>query len=108
MTRASEEPPVTVLARAKHPGESLTYLILRSEPTIWTERMLTALLEGVKGGKWYSLMDAQLPDHVQGSRRLDTDEATKHPPETARSEGTRSWQRPYTLEDRLLCGARAV
>ena len=27
------------------------------EPTVWTERMLTALEEGVKGGKWYSLMD---------------------------------------------------
>ena len=28
-----------------------------SEPTVWTERMLTALEEGVKGGKWYSLID---------------------------------------------------
>ncbi|MBA4379837.1 MAG: hypothetical protein C0393_03995 [Anaerolinea sp.] len=27
------------------------------EPTVWTERMLTALEEGVKGGKWHSLMD---------------------------------------------------
>src|SRR4051812_12735984 len=27
------------------------------EPRIWTERMLTALEEGVKGGKWYSLID---------------------------------------------------
>ena len=27
------------------------------EPTVWTERMLTALEEGVKGGKWYSMMD---------------------------------------------------
>lgn len=27
------------------------------EPHVWTERMLTALEEGVKGGKWYSLMD---------------------------------------------------
>lgn len=27
------------------------------EPTVWTERMLTALEEGVRGGKWYSLMD---------------------------------------------------
>lgn len=28
-----------------------------AEPTVWTERMLTALEEGVKGGKWYCLMD---------------------------------------------------
>ena len=27
------------------------------EPNVWTERMLTALENGVKGGKWYSLMD---------------------------------------------------
>jgi RNA-directed DNA polymerase len=27
------------------------------EPSVWTERMLTALEEGVKGGKWYSLID---------------------------------------------------
>lgn len=27
------------------------------EPSVWTERMLTALEEGVQGGKWYSLID---------------------------------------------------
>src|SRR5512139_2651310 len=27
------------------------------EPNVWTARMLAALEEGVKGGKWYSLMD---------------------------------------------------
>jgi RNA-directed DNA polymerase len=27
------------------------------EPSVWTEPMLTALEEGVKGGKWFSLMD---------------------------------------------------
>lgn len=27
------------------------------EPAVWTERMLTALEDGVKGGRWYSLMD---------------------------------------------------
>jgi len=27
------------------------------EATVWTERMLTALEQGVKGGKWFSLMD---------------------------------------------------
>ena len=28
-----------------------------AEPSVWTERMLATLAEGVKGGKWYSLMD---------------------------------------------------
>lgn len=27
------------------------------EATVWTQRMLAALDNGVKGGKWYSLMD---------------------------------------------------
>jgi RNA-directed DNA polymerase len=27
------------------------------EPEVWTDRMLTALEEGVKGGQWFSLMD---------------------------------------------------
>lgn len=34
------------------------------EPTVWTERMLTALGNGVKGGRWYSLMDKV---HSQGN-----------------------------------------
>ena len=28
-----------------------------TEPSVWTERMLTALEEGVKGGVWFSLID---------------------------------------------------
>jgi RNA-directed DNA polymerase len=32
------------------------------EPTVWTARMLTALEQGVKGGKWYSLIDKVYPE----------------------------------------------
>ena len=28
-----------------------------AEPVVWTDRMLGALEHGVKGGKWYSLLD---------------------------------------------------
>ena len=28
-----------------------------AEPSVWTERMLTALEQGVKGGVWFSLSD---------------------------------------------------
>ncbi len=28
-----------------------------TEPEVWTERMLTALEDGVKGGIWFSLID---------------------------------------------------
>lgn len=52
----SDQNPTTIAPRAKTVGE------IRGrwpwvEPHVWTERMLTALEEGVKGGKWYSLMD---------------------------------------------------
>ena len=33
----------------------------RAEPTVWTERMLAALAQGVKGGKWHSLIDKLYP-----------------------------------------------
>jgi RNA-directed DNA polymerase len=56
MTTSAEEQPVAVPETAKRAGE-----ILRRwgwvEPTVWTERMLTALDEGVKGGQWFSLID---------------------------------------------------
>jgi RNA-directed DNA polymerase len=58
MSEASEEKPVAVsrpkgTKRAGEIREKWNWV----EPTVWTERMLTALEQGVKGGKWYSLMD---------------------------------------------------
>ena len=56
MTKSAEQQPVAVPEGAKRTGE-----ILRRwcwvEPTVWTERMLAALDEGVKGGRWFSLID---------------------------------------------------
>ncbi len=51
-----EEAPAAVSVRTKQVGE------IRDrwswvEPMVWTERMLTALEVGVKGGKWFSLID---------------------------------------------------
>ncbi len=51
-----EEAPAAVSVRTKQAGE------IRDrwswvEPSVWTERMLTALEVGVKGGKWFSLID---------------------------------------------------
>lgn len=50
-----EEKPATV-PEAKQAGETQERWRW-VEPTVWTERMLSALERGVKGGKWYSLMD---------------------------------------------------
>jgi RNA-directed DNA polymerase len=56
MTRTREEQPVAVPETAKRAGE-IMHRWCWVEPTVWTPRMLTALEEGVKGGKWFSLSD---------------------------------------------------
>ena len=57
MVRAKQEEvkPVTV-PEAKQAGEVRARWAW-VEPCVWTERMLTALEVGVKGGKWFSLID---------------------------------------------------
>ena len=52
----SEAQPAAVPLRAKQAGEPSDRWSW-VEPSVWTERMLTALESGVKGGKWYSLID---------------------------------------------------
>lgn len=54
--RAAEDKPATVPAMAIQAGEVHARWAW-TEPTVWTERMLTALEQGVKGGKWFSLID---------------------------------------------------
>jgi RNA-directed DNA polymerase len=54
--RETDEQPTPVPIRAKPAGE------IRDrwswvEPSVWTDRMLTALETGVRGGKWHSLRD---------------------------------------------------
>lgn len=49
--------PGAVPEEASRTGEADALARSWAEPLVWTERMLTALVEGVKGGKWYSLMD---------------------------------------------------
>jgi RNA-directed DNA polymerase len=52
----TERQPAAVPLRAKQAGEAQDRWCW-VEPSVWTERMLTALQTGVKGGKWYSLID---------------------------------------------------
>ena len=51
-----EEQLATVPAMARQAGEVRARWAW-TEPTVWTERMLTALEQGGKGGKWFSLID---------------------------------------------------
>jgi RNA-directed DNA polymerase len=54
--RRTETQPTTVPEEARRAGE-IWGRWSWVELSVWTERMLTALENGVKGGKWYSLMD---------------------------------------------------
>jgi RNA-directed DNA polymerase len=56
MTTPRDVQPTSVPVTAKQGGEVLDRWIW-TEPSVWTERMLTALEEGVKGGVWFSLID---------------------------------------------------
>ena len=63
MAKTTEFPPVAVLAKAKRTGEAQRpwHWV---EPTVWTARMLTALEQGVKGGKWFSVIDKVHPERT--------------------------------------------
>lgn len=56
MKRQKEVEPVEVPDMAKQAGEARERWSW-VEPSVWTERMLTALEDGVKGGKWFALID---------------------------------------------------
>ena len=54
--RTAENQSATVPSRARQ-AEDIRARWAWVEPSVWTERMLAALEDGVKGGKWFSLMD---------------------------------------------------
>jgi len=56
MSQRSEARPAALSATTTQAGEVLGRW-LWTEPAVWTERMLTALENGVKGGVWFSLID---------------------------------------------------
>jgi RNA-directed DNA polymerase len=56
MSSPREEHPSAVPATAQQDGDVLARWGW-TELAVWTERMLTALEEGVKGGKWFRLID---------------------------------------------------
>ena len=54
--RSEEYQPATVSKKTKQVGDVRARWDW-TEPKAWTDRMLTALEKGVKGGKWFSLID---------------------------------------------------
>src|SRR3954451_11595763 len=63
MTKTTGNPSAAVPAKAIR-AEETWRPELRVEPTVWTKRMLTALEQGVKGGKWFSLIDKVHPERT--------------------------------------------
>src|SRR6202022_3518311 len=55
MDRNASRKAPAVPARATQGAEARDWSWV--EDTVWTERMVSALVNGVKGGRWYSLMD---------------------------------------------------
>ncbi len=79
--QAAESRPATVSETTQQAGEAQPSAGIRArwdwvEPTVWTERMLTALETGVKGGKWFRLMDKvyALPNLRQAFARVKANE----------------------------------
>jgi RNA-directed DNA polymerase len=57
MTRRTEEPPALV-PQAQQAGEVTRHRMWTiAKPCVWTVRMLTTLITGVEGGKWFRLFD---------------------------------------------------
>jgi RNA-directed DNA polymerase len=57
MKTSKETTPAPVTNASKQAGETLRQRWNWVEPKVWTERMLEALERGVKGEKWYALID---------------------------------------------------
>jgi RNA-directed DNA polymerase len=65
MSKSKKPKPATVSFTAKQAGETQAQFPFGEEnsrwawveSSVWTDRMLTALENGVKGGKWFSLID---------------------------------------------------
>jgi RNA-directed DNA polymerase len=65
--KPKEEHPTAVPMGAMRQGETQPYLDW-VEPSVWTPRMLQALQQGPKGGRWYSLMDKVIkPDNLRAA-----------------------------------------
>jgi RNA-directed DNA polymerase len=63
MTKPGENPLAAVSETTTHAREFLPRWGW-TESTVWTPRMLAALEEGVKGGRWFSLIDKVFPERT--------------------------------------------
>ena len=57
MNQTAEQPPATVPLAPQAGAASLHPLWRIAKPCVWTARMLTTLISGVEGEKWFLLFD---------------------------------------------------
>lgn len=62
--RGGEPPPPQVPARPDRQGGEDLWEAYGAERGVWSEKMLMALSRGVKGGKWFSLIDKVASDRT--------------------------------------------
>jgi RNA-directed DNA polymerase len=94
--KAYHSAPVPDEAR---PAEAIRARWAWTAPEVWTDRMLTALEEGVKGDVWFSLIDK-----VYAERTLKA--AWQHVKANGGAAGVD--HRLSALAQRVLCAARAL
>jgi RNA-directed DNA polymerase len=72
VTDRPEQQPDVVPGKGATPAGDIRARWAWAEAEVWTERMLTALEQGVLGGKWFSLMDKvyALPNLRQAFARV--------------------------------------
>jgi len=96
--------------KAKQESETKT-LFMRGkvETVVWTERMLAALISGVKGGKWFSLWDEEANKALEEVKQwMKENGLMLHPDKTHIGNCTIEGQGFEFLGYRFECGKRTV
>jgi RNA-directed DNA polymerase len=107
MTTEDESSRVAATPRQ---GEDIRARWAWVEPSVWTERMLAALENGVKGGKWFSLCDKVWhPANLQAAwQRVYANRGGSGVDGQTVHEYEARWQRELECLRDLLTGARYV
>jgi hypothetical protein len=88
----NEERPAEVLQEAKQAGEARPGKWAWVERTVWTDRMLEALEQGVKGGVWFSLIDkVYRPETLRRAwQKVDTVSIEEYPASASQAKRDQS------------------
>ena len=94
MTDGARQQPDAVPASGAKPAGEIRARWAWVEAEVWTERMLTALEQGVRGGKWHSLMDKvyALPSLRQGFARVQANDGAAGVDHVTVEEFERNWE----------------